>query len=409
MVALIKHRVAVALGNQALSSLTNFLFLLFLIRVLSPAEFGLYSIGFAILLGAGALVNGFFMIQMVTLLPSVPVADQPEFAAGVLAWLVLALAGAGFLTAIAVLVFPAFAAYAGALAFTISAFSLKEFFIRYFFSTEKGHLSAVMLHVVLAATLLAVLGLQPQGLSATGALVFYGVAHAAAVLGGLMMARLPIGRLTPAMLRHVGSAIVPGGRWATVSAMIYTIRASAHTFIVAAIIGPVAVAQMNAARVLVTPATIFIPTLSNILLPAFSMLARERGVAAVLPQALAASSRIFLVAAAYSALLLLLWPVVQPVFLGAAYIDAFWIVVLWGIFAMVLALRSGLEWGLQALKQFRPISFINLAGAGATVSAIFVLGYLGGVSGAISGAILGELLTLALLFIAFSRLKHGGG
>jgi len=408
MVTLTKQRVAVALGNQALSSLTNFLYLLFLIRVLTPEAFGLYSIGFAILLGVGAMVHGFFLIQMVTLLPAIPAADQQDFAAGVLVWLLLGLAASSLLIIGAALFAPALAGYIGALAFTISAYAIKEFFIRYFFSTEKGQLRAMLVHFVLALALSGVVWLSPTAFTAVTALVCYGTAHLAAVICGLMTARLPLRHLSPAIMWQVLAKITPGGRWATVSALIYTIRASAHTFIVAAVVGPLGVAQMNAARVLVTPATIFIPTLSNILLPEFSRVAKAEGFAGVLPRARKASTQILLIATVYSVALLLLWPVVQPMLLGANYADAFWVVVLWCLFAMALALRSGFEWGLQALQHFRQISFINLAGAVATVSAVLGFSFVGGVSGAIAGAILGEVLILCLLFMVMSRLKTGG-
>ena len=406
-----KRRVAVAFGNQAVSSLTNFLYLLFLIRALTAEAFGLYSIGFAILLGAGAIVNGFFQIQMMTLLPGVPLSDQKAFVTGVLAWLSLALTVlSGIIIGLTLLVPPLadMLPYIGALLFSIFAFAVKEFCIRYFFSSESGHSRAMMVHTVLAVALLLLLCLSPAAFTEVAALACYGAAHMVAALFGLYLARLPIGQLRIANMGQVLAAIMPGGRWAAASALIYTIRASAHTFIVAALVGPLGVAQMNAARVLVTPATIFIPTLSNILLPEFSRVAKSEGVGAVLSRALRASTQILLIAMAYAASLLVLWPVVQPAVLGVAYADSFWIVGLWCLFAMALAVRSGIEWGLQALQHFRPISMINLAGAVATVLSVLAFGYFGGVLGAILGAIIGEALIVWLLFVVMARLQREG-
>lgn len=80
---------SVSVLNQVVSSGTNFLFGLYLVRILAPAEFGLYGIGFAISLLYVGVGNALFLTQMVVHLPDKAVLERNAYVGRVLLLVVL--------------------------------------------------------------------------------------------------------------------------------------------------------------------------------------------------------------------------------------------------------------------------------------------------------------------------------
>jgi len=73
--------IVVSVLNQMVSSATNFLFGLYLVRNLPPVEFGLYGIGFAITLFYAGIGNAMFLTQMVVHIPNKAAEDREPYAA----------------------------------------------------------------------------------------------------------------------------------------------------------------------------------------------------------------------------------------------------------------------------------------------------------------------------------------
>lgn len=397
----------VALANQAICSLTNFFFLLYLVRVLDSIEFGYYSIAFAVLLGAGAVLQGLFLVQMITQLPVWEKTGRTYLVSAVLVLQILVCMFLGFAITVGtyfLLGYTKITICTLLTAAAITTHAIKEFLVRYFFATKNKYIAVVCVNGMLAFTLCLTVIFGPECWTSNTAIFAFFLAHFTAAVLALVLAKLPLYEMRLTYLREAAAAIAPGGYWASVSALIYTARASAHTFIVALMVGPADVGRMNAARVLVTPATIIIPSLSNVILPEMVLVATADGAPRVYPLAVKASGVIFSITLLYSAVLMMVWELAQIHVLGDTYRDSRNIVALWCLYAMAISIRSGMEWGLQALKKFRLIARINIIGSSITIVAVAILTYFCGILGAINGALIGEAITALAAIVVMRRI-----
>ena len=397
----------IAVGNQALSSLANFFFALFLLRVLSPAQYGMYNISFAVMLAYGSLIQGFFLIQMIVLMPEKSTSERPEFATQILGLLGAVSFGVVVLTFATDLLVGELWGFRWLIlstGFTTAAFALKEFFVRYAFSCQVPRVAFTM-QVVLVASLATLVFVFDSSWSIVDAVLVYGGAHVLAVMAGQTMLRLPLTSLSARAMRIALAEVTPGGGWAAVSSVVYSIRGNAHTLIVAAILGTADVARINAARLLVTPATMLIPAMSNIALPRLSQSAAQKGRIGVVARARKISMVIMIAAIFYGIALIAALPILSEQILGENYQGTELLSLLWWVFAIVLAVRSTLEWSNQALKNFSGIAWTNMIGAVAVLISAVVLTILFGPGGAIAGATIGEGVIVGGLFLLLKKAR----
>jgi len=400
------------ISNQAISSFTNFAFSLYLLRQLEPIDFGLYNISFAIMLFLGGFGQSFFLLQMVVNTPSKPQDERAGFAGRILLMLVIAcilgvaLIGSGvwlFQTAIGKTYGPhGFLGGVGAMAI---AYILKEFQIRHAFNEGNGR-RAVLVHTVLALALLGgvILLLSiGQTLGLETAVILYAGAHLLAAIAGHLLSGLSVTGHSLSDLRSDLAEITGGGIWASLTNIVYFLRGQAHTIIVAILIGPVGVASVNAARLLVTPAVLAIPALSQVVLPRLAAIAEKGDMRLLGSMQRKIALGLLAIAISYSALLILAWPLLSGAVLGEKYSGLFVIVVLWCIYACTLALRNSFEWVAQARKKFREISVISLFGAVAALASVAYLVSVLALEGAVVGAIFGEVVMIAGLALIHGR------
>lgn len=392
-----------AISSQVISSLTNFAFILNLLKTLDPAEFGLYSISFAFVLAGGAVLQGFFQIQMVTGLAHLQEKDRLSFTSS----LFIAQNAVGLLLVLGVYATTRFASstseeslLAIATAVAVLGLSGKEFLIRYLFAI--GRINIWLLAINLAvAVYIATLILSGAALhDSVSAMEGYAGAHVFSLVVGLLAAPLTWRNLSlVATLRSVAA----NGSWAGLSALIYSLRASAHTFIVGASLSLEDVGRMNAARTLVTAVTLIIPTLSSLMLPRLSQVHVAEGLSGVQRLARHIAVGMAILVLIYAGLLFLAWPLLGSQFLGVGYEGLGLYVVLWILYALSIALRNTLEWASQAIKAFRLLTVVNLTSSAMTIGAVMLLTFKIEAFGAIIGSILGEFAMFLLLALSIFR------
>lgn len=142
------------------SSGTNFALGLYLVRVLTPADYGLYGIGFAVSLFYAGIGNALFLTQMVVHTPDKAPEDRIRYAGRMLVLVTtfcaatLTLAGLVFYAG--GMLWPPVVNHAGfGLAVTAAsiAFLMKDFFVRYAYNT-RNEIGALAMNLVLGGSLL---------------------------------------------------------------------------------------------------------------------------------------------------------------------------------------------------------------------------------------------------------------
>ena len=402
---------SISVLNQLVSSGTNFLFGFYLIRVLTPTDFGLYGIGFAISLFFAGIGNALFLTQMVVYTPDKDPSGRLLYAAGIFILVVF------FCIAVAFLVGVFFLITAGVfddyrnLAFAISAvatsYLLKEFFVRHAYNVRR-EIWAFLIHAVLAGSLafmVLMFLLIEIHVTVELAIYCYSLAHLAAVSIGLLITRLPLSSVKRKTIYEDFMECWIGGRWALITSIVHFLRTQAHTIVVTVSAGPVGVAYLSAARLLVTPAVMLTPALGQVFMPRLASTRAQRP-EKVISMALIITSILFGVSLLYSTMLLLSIGYIAPLLLGASYAGTiYWLVVGWCFVSCLLAIRNGAEMTIQILKKFDMLMMANALSAIVALSCVFIFIHIFDLVGALIGLATGEVALIFMVWMLLLRVR----
>ena len=391
--------------NQAVRSGSNLLLGLYLINVLAPVDYGLFGIGFSFSFFLYGIASAVFFLQMVVHTPDKPTLQRPAYAADILVLVMLfCVAAIGIVMplvvgAVQILLLPAaYASLSIAVIFASCSNILKDFFVRHAFN-GKNEMEALRIDLILTGAMVLLLVWQYyQGfaLTASGALWIYAAANMLAAIYGFVAARLPVSDVSVKSLRFAATEAWRGGRWESLTGIVFFGRSQAHIIATTYFFGPIGVANLNAARLLVSPALIVAPAISQVALPRIADL-RKKGANAVLNNAFMVSIALLSVAIVYCILLLSGFDRIVPLLLDSEYSDIFYLTLAWCFFACFLAFRSGNQLGIHALRQFRFFASANATAAVTTILLACILTYQFGLIGAVSAAVLGELVLVSMM------------
>lgn len=398
---------SISVLNQAVSSATNLLFGLYLVRQLTPAEFGIYGISFAVSLFVGGLGYALFLTQMTVNAPDKHPEDRKPYAARIFAALTLGVALLGVLIACAAVVGSVWSTWLAEhtslclLTTMISiAYLLKDFFLRHAYVVHRESW-ALTINIAVAVALgggIALYRYTSLDFDLESALGLYGVSNIAGAASGHVLARLPLRGLNWSRLWMDVHEAWSNGRWALASMMAYFLRAQSHTLVAAIFIGPAAVGHLNATRLLVTPPVVLIPALAQVAIPRLSEL-RVQCPGRVARVGIQFSLLMLAIVVVYAiALVLSIGPVTLLV-LGERYRGSSALVAGWCAFTALLAVRNGADMILQALKRFRGLMVANIAAAIFSLAAVGILSKIMGLPGAVVGLVMGELVLSIVLWL----------
>lgn len=397
---------SVSVLNQAVSSGTNFIFGVYLVRMLLPEDFGLYGIGFAISLFYSGFGNALFLTQMVVHTPDKAPEDRLPYAARMFLLVIFFCIATLFLFVLLWMmgsfVWESVAQYTE-LAYAIMGASitylLKDFLVRHAYNMRR-ELWALVIHGAIACTMVILLCLQYLlviPLNVEMALWIYTAAQTAGVVLGYRLARLPVAGCQWSMLQGDFLEALHGGKWASITNLVYFARTQAHTIVVTVILGPAGVAKLNAARLLVTPAVMLTPALSQIAIPRLATV-RGQGMYQLVKLGKWITFALLGVALLYSAILLTGYDFIVDKTLGENYQNLFLITLLWCLYTCLLALRNGAEMVGQVMKKFRQLNSANTYAAIVSLAATYWLTVSYGLPGALIGLASGEILLIVLLY-----------
>lgn len=388
--------------NQVVSSGTNFLLGFYLVRALTPMEFGLYNIGFTIIFSYAGVGNALFLTQMVVHVPDKQLEDRLPYAGRMLAIVALFC----LLTALAIGLLFGFggmysdwlAQYLG-LGFAITAASvaylLKEFFVRHAYTVCK-EVWALRVNFTVALALVVMLIMQYFfGITfhAETGLWLYTVSNVVGAITGFILVKLPLRIVKYRRMMDDVREAWAGGSWATGSAVAYSLRTQVYIIGTAGLIGPIGVAYLNASRLLITPVTMLTPALGQVFMPRLAVLQASNPHRFFLVSGLF-STLLLAIATIYSVFLLRFSDIIAPIVLGPQYGSIFPLIMAWCFATGLLALRNGVEIVLQVLKKFRKLMVANILSAVIAVPVTLILLKISGVQGAIYGFAFSELVTI---------------
>lgn len=394
-----------SLLNQMLSSGGNFLVGIYLVRVLSLEEFGLYGIGYGICMLYIGVGNALILTQMVVNMPGKAPADKEQYATRMLCAVLLLGALLFVLTtlgaAAAFVIRPdhiRFIAPLCAITIASALFLCTEFFISFAYVQHRESL-ALTVNAVTMTVLFSGLGLARVAgiqLTASTVLLLYAIGAAIGAGTAYWYSRLPglhgAGRLLPDFFESWRY-----GRWALGGVIVTWMQTQTYTYALAFFLGPAGVGQANAAKIFIAPFSFLAPAIYKVVMPRLAEL-RESNPCKMLRVSMLVTGGLSLLTIIYSALLLGTLDLVFEKVLGRQDPVIRSLVRIWCVVLIFQMIRGGGGILLQIQRKFRSLMLINIPSAVVTVAAAILLIHFLGTSGAIWGMAAGEIVLLTLIW-----------
>lgn len=396
----------ISLANQVISSGTNFVLSIFLVRMLSPLEFGLYGIGIAVSLFYAGIGNALFLIQMVVIYPDKQVEERPFYIGRMfIAIIIFSLLtiilfylsffiGGSFLPKITAIREVSIATLAASLAYLF-----KDFFVRYSYILRKESFALVM-NLLVAISLVVLFGVYPKitngSLSAGIALWICSLSNIIGAMFGFLVSRIPFQTNFIAVLDDTKEAW-RGGWWAVAGNCIAWVKSQSFMIISTIFLGPIAVGQANAARLFVVPLTLMVPAINQIILPRLADVRNNNRKRLFL---IGKWYAVFLLSGSllYFAILLSCLDYVAIMVLGESYENSTALVIAWCIVIFFQFAWTSTSSIMQVLKRFRLLAIVNGAGALVAIISSIVLVKIFGNWGAVAGTAVGEFILAIILY-----------
>lgn len=364
--------------SQVISSLANFGVIVYLVRILDKEQFGIYGIGFAFVLFISGLIAAAIAVQFVVNVPHHPIGNRTNYVvhhiyATILIGLAI-IACSVFFKVILELFFildSFISSLVVPVAVASACFALRDMFMRIAFYERRefivfiSNLSTAVF-VFLSFLLLAIFNFQ---FDAAIAISIYALGQGVGVIYGAVTLKPSWHAFRFSELRQAISDSWSGGRWQILTTAVHNFRSQAHSFLAAPLIGIDALADINAARVLITPAVIAIPPSTQILMPRLAQ-ATTLGISLMLWNAFIWIGLLTFLALIYCLFLIIASDYVIKIALGGDYDHISPIVTTWCLFTILMVIRNGLTVVLIVLKRFHFLFITNLM---ATIAIIIMM------------------------------------
>lgn len=386
--------------EQALWSLLNLGVNLLLIRLIAPAQYGAFAFWSNTAFIFSSVQNALTLVHL-----SVEAGDgksEPRLSLERLmhrvTQLLLVVSGAGVLIAALAMQARGNPVGAPAAALFVPAFLIQQYVRGLAFSRCQPTAAAVQTGAVLAlaAVLLTAGQLLLAPMSAN--LILTIMAAAYGLVGAVTYLRATAGQGSirwGELGRYLGYAKQSG--WVFLGVTTTELLARFYVFAVTAAHGPAALAALAATQLLLRP----IPLLAA----SWSMVARTdlvrrrdggdwRGFSLLIGATLGGGA---VVALAWTALVHAAWRPLAGLLFHGKYADDGWMLLLWGMSAVISFSQITIGIGLQVLRAFKVLAIANTIASLTAVAAILVCMHLYGAGGAIGGTVIGQALELAVM------------
>jgi O-antigen/teichoic acid export membrane protein len=193
------------------------------------------------------------------------------------------------------------------------------------------------------------------------------------------------------------------GKWALVGVTVTHIQSYFYLYLLGALVGSGAVAEVSASRLLLMPVALLQTGWYKIAIPHGSVL-REQGRTHRYFKELLVANFVFLFGVlTYVALIFMFWNVLEQYVLTDKYANSLSYIPLWGVIFAIGCMTTNASLGLQVLKSFDTIAKFNLFTMVITAGCAYALIRDYGAKGGLAAQIVGEILLGAGLWYYFGR------
>jgi O-antigen/teichoic acid export membrane protein len=406
----IRIPLTLSLTNQIISSGGNFLLSIYLARVLSLADYGIYGIGYGLCMLYVGVGNAVILTQMSVNMSAQETGQRDAYAAKMLNAVlalgacVLTLAAIGFV--IAKFAFPDAPIFFGkvsAVAVAAALFLCNEFFISYAYLQRQESLALVVNGLTISLLFICLyiehaLGIGP---SVEHTLYFYALGSAVGAATAYKLSSIKvrdgIHEFAPTITdswRH--------GRWALGGVIVTWMQSQAYAYIAMFFLGSTGVGLVNAARLFISPFSFLLSAIQKITIPRLADL-RQSNPSRVLHVSVLLTAGLTIMTILYSIVLLSNVNLVSEFVLGRRDESIGGLIGIWCLVLIFQMVRAGGGVLLQVQKKFRILTLLNIPSAVIAVGLAFLLTQKIGAIGAIWSVAIGEV---ALSFLIWREISN---
>lgn len=395
----------VASADQALLSALSFAVSIILIKSIPKSEYGYYSIAVAISLFLVSVQNAVVNTPLATLLVTKKGIDKRQYVASLCygQFLVILPSVCLVLATIGVMQYWGFdttkIVIAAALTSAVAGLLFREFLRSYQFAEEMPG-NVLKMDVLYVAIFLGLLGTTYLIWKISVALVFIEMG-VSALLVALVFSRNRGWEFRREGIRKGYGENWEYGKWALMGVCVTHTQNYSYLYLLGAMLGSLAVAEVSAARLLLMPMMLVQAGWSKIAIPHGARLREEGQIRRFFKEQVLTSMLYLLCVVLYTGLLLTFSGVLQQFLLSDKYANSFHFIAAWGTIFAVGFLAVNASYGLQVMMKFDILTKVSFLVMLVTVgsSVFFIRAY--GIAGGLAALILGETLLAIVLWFCF--------
>lgn len=405
------YKVLHAGSAQAINSLVGFGLQVFLLEKLTKVEFGSWGMLYAFISLVAGLVGAYIGTQLVVSFYEVEKIDRIK----ILKSASLASALISFLLAI-IFIIPLILFYGKSqnetlelvfpVVFCVALYGFKDCLIRggYCNGNEKQISYGAVANLVLFICLMAYFWKSNVNIGLQDALLIY-----------MVMLILPSAILVVCYGFNGWLAVNPfcmvkksweNGKWSLLSSFAYSIRFQSHNYILPIMSGVSALAEVNAARLFISPVMLGVPAIKQVFLPFF--LERNGG---SFVKNLKACLYLMLILVAvgllYTFLVFKTLPFFETRFAAGGYENIEMLVFAWCFLLIVILPREILSMLFQSYKKFKLLMLAGILVVILLIPIMIILTKFYSGFGSIASIIISEIVFLLLLVVMIKKIRYG--
>lgn len=392
----------IASADQAILSAMNFLTAIILIKMVSIVEYGYYSIAFTIILFLISIQNAIINAPLAVLLVQKKSTQKKEYVSSLCYGQYIAiLPVAGFCLATTLLLKfigfdQALAAVVLSICFAISGILLREFIRSYFFAEDRAVkvLKLDVLYVILFFGFIAISYLLFK--ISVGKIFF--IMGLSALLVGMFFGRNINWQFRFKPIKDSYSENWKFGKWALGGVTVTHLQNYCYLYLLGALVGSTSVAEVSAARLLITPMVFVQAGWYKIVVPHGSKLREQNKINLFFKHLVGACVIIVFCMVAYITFLMMFSEVLQNYLLGNKYANSFNYLFLWGIISVIEFIVNNASSGLVVMKKFHAITKVNFLTMLVTIGSAYFLIRNHGIQGGLTALIIGSTILAVLLW-----------
>jgi len=398
----------IASVDQAALSALSFFISIVLIKNVAKVEYGYYSIGFSIALFLICIQNAIVNTPLAVLLVSKKSDEKKIYAASLglgqfivilpavcLGFGIAAISKWGGLDATQ-------AAVAAAICFAAIGILFREFLRAYFFAEE---IPQQVLKIDLAYVIIFLSGVGIIYFFATISVpLIFVLMGICGILAGLIFGRRRNWHFRHLALKKSYSENWKYGKWALLGVIVWHVQNYSYLYLLGALLGGAAVAEVSAARLLMMPMILFREGWMKIAVPYGSRLREQRNLNRFFKEQLLICLIFGLVVVLYTAVIMSLSGFLQTMLFTQKYTDSLSYILFYAVIFIVGFLGVNANYGLQVTKHFDLITKINFFTMLVTLGCTYFLikGY--GIKGSLTALIIGEALVAGILWFNYAKI-----